>query len=188
MLSPWLAWRAARWDGICHGRSPVVDEEKGRCRVAAAWARWLVVAKRETQARRKRRPHVHSNAKCLRGGGCAASNRSALQPKTLGFALRFAGRARCWRSARQPAVLQPLPAMAAVCGRLDERGHPLAVVVTRSVKSATLGRKGVFRSSRRSSSDWSGRLPAWAKAGLRRQPHASQRGELVLFISQGESG
>lgn len=118
----------------------------------------------------------------------AASNRSALQPKTLGFALRFAGRARCWRSARQPAVLQPLPAMAAVCGRLDRRGHPLAVVVTRSVKSATLGRKGVFRSSRRSSSDWSGRLPAWAKAGLRSQPHASQRGVLVLFISQGESG
>lgn len=78
--------------------------------------------------------------------------------------------------------------MAAVCGRLEKRGHPLAVVVTRSVKSAALGRKGVFRSSRLSSSDWSGRLPAWAKAGLRRQPHASQRGVLVSFISQGESG
>lgn len=31
----------------------VGGEEKGRCRVAAAWVRWLVVAKRETQARRK---------------------------------------------------------------------------------------------------------------------------------------
>ena len=162
-------------------------EEKGRCRVAAAWVRWLVVAKRETQARRKEGRICHPKVKYPEGGW-RGSNRSAQQPKTLGFALRCAGRARCWRSARQPAVLQPLPAMAAVCGRLEERGHPLAVVVTRSVKSATLGRKGVFRSSRRSSSDWSGRLPAWAKAGLRRQPHASQRGVLVSFISQGESG
>ena len=60
MLDRGFAWRASRWDGICHGRSPVVDEEKGRCRVAAAWARWLVVAKKEAQARRKESHMCHS--------------------------------------------------------------------------------------------------------------------------------
>lgn len=117
------------------------------------------------------------------------TNPSALQPKTLGFALRCAGR----------GVLQ---LVSLTCGSSSaitrhgcgvwaprERGHPLAVVNTRTVKSATLGREGGFQ-------DFAPRVHRLDRGACRPgrkqdsegRPVASQLGALVWFISLGEGG
>ena len=73
------------------------------------------------------------------------ANPSALQPKTLGFALHCAGRGALLAVSPTAGSASAITRHGCCCLAPRKRGHPLAAVNTRTVKSATLGREGGFQ-------------------------------------------